>query len=229
MPMFWQEPKTADTVTVPDDVVDVAFDIACRCLPVDHAYALQQGLRQALPWLSDDPRVGIHPIHVAESGNGWMRPENPQDLLHLSRRTKLMLRIPKERLDDTRKLSGHTLDVAGHELRVDKSTVRLLLPISTVFSRYIVAVPGQDETQFLHNMAAQLRELGIKPKKMLCGRESRIVTPENSIHARSVMLAELSLDESIQLQLRGLGLHRQLGCGLFIGHKDIAAVKQEAG
>lgn len=227
--MYWEEEKPTETFAVPDDVVDLAFDIVCRALPVDHAYALSQAVLAELPWLADEPAAGVHPIHVAESGNGWMRPENPQDLLHLSRRTKLLLRIPKARVDAARALGGKTLDVDGHALVVGKANVRPLVAIGTVFSRYVIMPTAADETAFIERSVRALRELGIKPKKLLCGREIQIAVPGDTLHARSMMLADLTLDESIQLQLHGVGPRRRLGCGLFIGHKDIDAVKQKTG
>lgn len=227
--MYWEEEKPTETFAVPDDVVDLAFDIVCRALPVDHAYALSQAVLAELPWLADEANAGVHPIHVAESGNGWMRPENPDDLLHLSRRTKLLLRLPKARVDAARALSGKTLNVRGHALEIGKANVRPLVAIGTVFSRYVV-IPGvSDETAFIEQSVHALRALGIKPKKLLCGREIQIAVPGETLQARSIMLADLSLEESIELQLRGLGPRRQLGCGLFIGHKDIDAVKQKTG
>ncbi len=41
------------------------------------------------------------------------------------------------------------------------------------------------------------------------------------------MVADLTVEESITLQQRGLGAGRKLGCGLFIPHKAIAAMKAE--
>lgn len=227
--MYWEEEKPTETFTVPDDVVDLAFDIVCRALPVDHAYALSQAVLAQLPWLADEANAGVHPIHVAESGNGWMRPENPDDLLHLSRRTKLLVRLPKARVDAARGLSGKTLDVRGHQLTVGKASVRPLVAIGTVFSRHVVISGASDETAFIEQSVQALRALGIKPKKLLCGREIPIALPNETLRTRSIMLADLSLEESINLQLRGLGPRRQLGCGLFIGHKDIDAVKQKTG
>jgi hypothetical protein len=49
-----------------------------------------------------------------------MRPENAGDLLCLSRRTKLVLRVPRGRIDAAQVLVGRQLDVAGHALRVEK-------------------------------------------------------------------------------------------------------------
>lgn len=197
------------------------YGIECRALPVDHAWPLSRAVTDALPWLKDDPRAGVHTIHVAESGNGWMRPGNPDDLLQLSRRTKLILRLPTERLTDARALTGRTLDVDGHRLTVGEVSERPLSDLTTIFSRYIVAGEAESEEGFLKAMHATLRAMGITPKKMLCGIEHRIRTPDGPLRTRSLMLAELSPDESRRLQEQGLGTFRYLGCGLFLPHKGI--------
>jgi hypothetical protein len=61
---------------------------------------------------------------------------------------------------------------------------------------------------------------------MLCGMERVIATPDRKIQARSLMLADLAVEESVRLQQRGLGPGRTLGCGLFLPHKDINEVRQ---
>ena len=79
--MYWPEDNDKVAVNVPDDIVDLAFAIDCRHLPVDHAHALSQALLRALPWLYTEDQVGIHLIHGAESGHGWQRPgEGAQQL-----------------------------------------------------------------------------------------------------------------------------------------------------
>jgi CRISPR-associated protein Cas6 len=223
--MFWQE-SHEEVRGVPDDVVDVVYQIDCRALPVDHAWALSQAVRTVLPWLEDEPFAGVHPIHVADSGNGWMRPTNAGDLLCLSRRTKLVLRLPRQRIEAAQALVGRQLDVAGHALRVDQSTLRPLSPITTIFSRYVVSAEGMDETAFLQNAVRELDALVVRPKKMLCGLEKVIATPDRPVHTRSLMITDLTQQESVALQQHGLGPLRHLGCGLFIPHKDIKELKQ---
>ena len=224
--MYWQEENKDERYVVPDDVVDLVFQIECRALPVDHAWALSQAVRAALPWLEQEPTAGVHPIHVAESGNGWVRPEHAGDLLCVSRRTKLVLRVPRPRVDDARALTGRQLDVAGHALRVGPAALRPLSALTTVFSRYVVSADGLDESAFLQATLRELQLFGVRPKKMLCGLEKTIATPAQPVHTRSLMLASLTQDESITLQQRGLGPRRLLGCGLFIPHKDIREVGQ---
>jgi len=223
--MFWQETHE-EVHAVPDDVVDIVYQIDCRALPVDHAWALSQAVGTVLPWLEGEPSAGVHPIHVADSGNGWMRPENAGDLLCLSRRTKLVLRVPRGRIDAAHELVGRQLDVAGHALRVDKASLRPLSTITTIFSRYVVSADGLDENAFLQAAMREMTAFGVHPKKMLCGIEKVIATPDQPVHTRSLMITELSKQESVILQQRGLGPLRHLGCGLFIPHKDMKDLGQ---
>jgi CRISPR-associated protein Cas6 len=223
--MFWQESRE-EARAVPDDVVDIVYQIDCRALPVDHAWALSQAVRTVLPWLDEVPSAGVHPIHVADSGNGWMRPENAGDLLCLSRRTKLVLRVPRDRIDAAQALVGRQLDVAGHALRVEQSSLRALSAITTIFSRYVVSADGLDEAAFLQAALHEMDAFGVRPKKMLCGIEKIIATPGQPVHTRSLMLTELNQHESVTLQQRGLGPLRHLGCGLFIPHKDMRDLRQ---
>lgn len=224
--MFWQETEKPQVTGIPDDVVDVAFQIACRTLPVDHAWALSQAVRAVLPWIVDEPAAGVHTIHVADSGNGWMRPEGAGDLLYLSRRTKMVLRVPRHRIDDASALVGRTLDVAGNALRIEKAAIRPLVAIAAIFSRYVVSEAGQDENTFLSAAVGEITAMGIKPRKLLCGIEHSLATPAGPVRTRSLMIADLSPPESVLLQQRGLGPRRELGCGLFLPHKDIKELKQ---
>lgn len=224
--MFWEEdgPKTE---RLPDDTVDLLFSIDCRELPVDHAHDLSRALLRALPWLADEERAAVHLIHVAGSQNGWERPDPGQgQKLCISKRTKFTLRIPLERLEQAQALTGTELEIGGHPLRVGGSKVRPLSKLGTIFSRYLVSHPGEDENAFMQRMAGELREMGIPVKKALCGKETLLQTPDGPVHTRSLLLADLSPEHSLQLQRFGLGPHRLMGCGIFLPHKGIEPVKK---
>ncbi len=225
--MYWSE-DTDDKqeVVVPTNVLDVVYSISCKCIPMEHAHALSEALQQALPWLAEEETAGIHQVYGAESGNGWERPDT--DVLYLSRRQKLILRLPKERLEDAKSLSGETLDIEGYTLKVgDLLTTRKLSDLPTLFARHVLGEDGQTEEEFLAQAVRQLEALGIKVKKMMCGKEGVIHLPDSTLHTRSLMLADLELEESVKLQEVGLGSGRKLGCGLFLPQKGIKAVKPD--
>jgi len=227
--MFWPETPKQEAAVIPDEVTDIAYQIRCQTLPVDHAWALSQAVRAVLPWLESEPGAGVHTIHVADSGNGWMRPAGADDLLHLSRRTKLQLRVPRHRIDDAMRLIGQVLDVAGHAMTIDKAALKPLSSLTTIFSRYVVSAAGQDENAFLAAQVRELEGMGIQPKRMLCGIEHRLATPDGPVRTRSLMIADLSPPESVRIQQRGLGPLRLLGCGLFLPHKDIKELNPPQG
>ncbi len=223
--MFWQEEEDTATIGIPDDIVDVLFALECRSIPVDHVHALSRALLAAVPWL-DAPDCGIHSIHVAGSQNGWERPAHggEQHLL-LSRRTKLSIRVPEAKVDALRAaLEGRTLDVAGASLAIGAGKPRALGKEATLFSRYVAGPAGVDEETFLRWAVDALGELDIRVRKALCGKTTPLATPDGPIETRSLMLADLSQEDSLRLQQQGLGPHRAMGCGLFIPHKGIEAV-----
>ena len=227
--MFWSEDDNAVAeFSVPDDIVDLAFKVSCRVLPMDHAYELSQRLHEALPWFGEEQGAGVHLIHGAASGNGWYRPEETAGaLLHLSRRARLRLRLPHHRLDDARELSGQTLHIAGHALQLGDSEVHLLNPLPTLFSRYVITREAVDEEEFLQTALVQLKRLDIDCRKLLCGTTHTFDFPDGRVFTRSLMVADLDPEHSVKLQQAGLGEGRKIGCGLFIPHKGIKPVKQE--
>lgn len=229
--MFWEEKKDENAAfTVPDDVVDMVYNIRCRSVPLDHAFSFSQAVCTALDWMEDEALAGVHLIHGAESGNGWMRPEDSKNqLLHLSRRSRMMLRVPKHRIEAAQSLTGKTLDIEGHKLEVCDAHVKLFSTQSTQFARYVVVPAGidrDDENAFMAYGAEQLRDLGIRVRKLLCGRTHSIHHPDGDLFTRSMMLADLEVEEAVTLQQQGIGTHKNLGCGLFIPHKGIKAVHE---
>ncbi len=229
--MFWQDDDDATEPNGADDVVDVLFALQCRALPVDHAYALSRALLEAVPWLAT-AEAAIHTIHVAGSQNGWERPSHSVDEeLLLSRRTKLSIRVPEERVADLKHaLEGHTYRIGDSKLSVGTGKPRRLSKETTLFARYVSAPAdldpaGLDEDAFLRWAAETLKaQLDVRVRKALCGKQTDLSTPDGPIATRSLLLADLKPEESLRLQQQGLGPHRLMGCGIFIPHKGIDAV-----
>ncbi len=228
--MYWQEEKQQTEYQVPDDIIDLLFDIECRELAVDHAYPLSQALLQTLPLLSENKQVAIHNIHLAGSQNGWERPdpELGQKLMP-SRRTKLTIRLPKTlKTQVSDKLNGVSINVAGDIIKIGKAKPKLLSKQGTLFSRQIILKTGEAENEqaFLSRMVETLAAHNINVKKALCGITQTINGPEGIQPTRSLMLADLHMEEAVKLQQHGIGEHGYMGCGIFIPHKGIDAVKQ---
>ena len=224
--MFWEEDEDKSIpYEVPDTVFDLSFAIQCKSLPIHHAWQLSEEILTHLPWMRDNKFAGIHQIHVAESNNGWLRPDEDDALLYPSRRTKLTLRIPSDTFEEASSLCGKTLNINSHAIKIGKSKKKPFSNSSVIFSRYILTHADEDENQFLTRIAREIKvKTNFNIKKMLCGKSHEIQTPEGKLPTRHLMIADLDSDTSIKIQQHGLGEGRILGCGLFLPHKGIKSL-----
>jgi CRISPR-associated protein Cas6 len=204
-------------VTLPtanhDTVVEAVFPLEGKTLPRDHAQALQHALTRQLPWLHEDAGAGIHPLRLVAG---------PESLAMLSQRTRLILRVNANRLDELKAMAGVQLDVAGHALRLGAVHLRTLQPLATLYA-YRVAADSADETRFMAGMEAELAALAIAGERV-CGKRQSMQVGGREMTTFSMMLHALVPEQSLRLQQHGLGPHRLLGCGLFVPHKSAAAV-----
>lgn len=220
--MYWQEDIKEEHFTVPDKIQDAVFNIQCKVLPIDHSYLLSKALLNVLPWLKD-VNTGIHDIGVAD-GNGWEQ-NRETGFFYPSRRSKLILRLPKERLTDLKPLINKTLKIGDYKLKVTKQLKsKPMSDMQVLFAKNVACKEELNEEEFLKNSFNQLMEIGIHAKKMMAGLERNISTSGGNIHTRSLMLASLTKSESVILQEQGIGGYRLLGCGIFIPQKDIDSV-----
>jgi CRISPR-associated protein Cas6 len=194
-------------------VVDMVFPLAGHSLPRDHAQALQQALLQALPWLLEEPQAGVHPVKLVSGSEG-------QALL--SQRTRLLLRLPRERVAAAQALAGRMIEVGGSTLQLGTPHVRELLPHATLYA-HAVAAPGADEGAFMQAVAGELQFLAVRTQTV-CGKRHSRQLQGQTLTTFSLMLHALSQPDSLRLQETGLGPHRLLGCGIFVPHKSAAAV-----
>jgi CRISPR-associated protein Cas6 len=192
-------------------MVDVAFALQGRFLPREHRFELAAALARRLPWLGQSSGAGMHRLNVAAGGG-------PMALL--SNRTRLTLRVPRDRADETAALSGSELVCGPATVRLGAAQVRELLPWGTLYS-HVVAAEDDDENAFLLAVGEQLEALGVRARA-ICGRHQTI--EGGALHGYSLMLDGLSARDALRLLEMGLGRHRHLGCGMFVPHKSAAAV-----
>ncbi|MDH5471588.1 MAG: type I-MYXAN CRISPR-associated protein Cas6/Cmx6 [Gammaproteobacteria bacterium] len=226
MSLFWHEEDDKYEFQLPDTIVDLSFNIDCKKIGLDHAYDLSVALSSALPWLMDEEDAGVHLIHGASSGNGWVRPEESgdEDFIYLSHRARMQLRVPRERIADTQILTGQVLDVGGYRVSVGKSQIKPLTTMGTLFARYIQVEQDETEDLFLERVVNEMRSYDISVKKVLCGIDHEFRLPEGKVKTISLMVADLDPKDAFTLQHKGLGAGRKMGFGLFIPHKGIKPV-----
>lgn len=192
---------------------DIQFGLKGNALPLDHAWALYQGLLSIAPWLADEEILGIHPIQGADTGGGEMI---------LNHRAKLVVRSPAARLADLEKLSGQPFRVNSHTLTLGKSKIKPLTQHTPLYA-HTVCTGSEDEQTFTHDILRELDAMNITTR-FICGRPQKFFDGGKIATGYSLMLHGLPIEHAIRVQQQGLGLHRKLGCGIFIPHKSITAV-----
>ena len=197
----------------PPSRVDVAFPLQGRALPRDHRLALAQAVAQLVPWLADDPHAAVHPVKLVQ-GSG--------EPALLSARSRLTLRVARERSAELHALAGSSLHVAGHEIVLGEPQLRELLPHTTLYA-YFVDAGEADEAGFLDAVGAELQQLDVSCHRV-CGREQEWRGPQRPLHGFSLMLHGLRAAAALRVLEQGLGAHRLMGCGVFVPHKSAAAV-----
>jgi len=194
------------------DMVDVAFSLRGDTIPADHGWQLFRLLAERLDWLAAEPGAGVHPIRGARAVAGE---------IHLGARARLMLRLPRPRVQQAFELEGSRFDL-GDGIEVGGARLRSLLPHGTLYSQF-VTTGTSDEVRFQSEIDAELQAAGIACK-VICGRARSAHAGDADIVGFSLMLHELSPEQSLCVQATGLGAARKLGCGLFVPHKSAAAV-----
>lgn len=192
---------------------EVVFQLSGSSLPRDHAPALAAALCAQWPWLAKEAHVGVHPLRLV-AGNG--------DTAFISARTRLWLRVPEARATDLLAQSGVDLQVLGHALRLEGPHIRELVPHSTVYAHRVRTASAQ-EADFMAMVNATLADLGIMGQRV-CGRYQLMGDVQAPRHAFSLMLHDLTPEQSLRVQQFGVGPDRLWGYGLFVPHKSAAAV-----
>jgi CRISPR-associated protein Cas6 len=195
-----------------DNAVDFAFAVSGERIGRDYAGGLYRALAAALPWLDDEPLAGIHP----------MRGLTPcADGLMVGGRTRLVVRAPARRAADCERLQGAHIEVPA-PLTLGRVSVRELLAYPVLHAKFVVT-GAEEEADFVADVQRGVAELKVDCA-MIVGRRGELNVGGQRLVGFSLMLHGLTAAESLHVQERGLGLHRKLGCGLFVPHKSIAAV-----
>jgi CRISPR-associated protein Cas6 len=227
--MFWSEDDKVEKKISSTQITDVSIQLLCSQLPGDHIYLLTSEIVKILPWLINEPRIAIQQIYIPASGNGWQRNEHSTDnLLHLSKRTRLKIRLPIKYIDKIQQLSGKEIVVAGYPVKFGNIKSAKIAASEILVSRFVfIPDTEEDEDKFLTLAYQQFKQNNISVKKMLCGKTAQFNFNNQMILTRSLMLADLSTEDSIKIQETGVGDFYLYGCGVFIPQKGIKAINND--
>ncbi len=201
-----------EVMDVDTPMTDVVFDLEGTSVPEEYPFELWSEISGLLPWLKDIKNAGILPLRGSASGNRTL----------LSRRTKLILRVPQTRVTDTLKLAGQKINIDGNTLVVGKGKERELQAATTLHAYMVESSLG--EVEFLNDMKKQLESMNVSCN-LICDKYRQIKAEKQSLSGFGLVLHDLKPQPSLQMQRTGLGLARQFGCGIFVPFKAITGLE----
>ena len=197
-------------------VVDLSFRlVATSPIPADHGYPLYSCLSRILPEIHQRNPLAIHPIRGRLVGDR---------LMSLIPQSRLAIRTPHEQVPDLIPLAGKVLSLGTTRLQLGSPEVRALVAAPALRSRLVVikikeAPSAADLTPDLFTAALrrQLATLGVSSEiDLRLGKRRSLRIKGKEVVGYEVMLAQLSPEESLTIQERGLGGRHRMGCGVFV-------------
>lgn len=205
------QPATKGTKTEDQNMIDVVFDLSGSSVPDGYPFILWSEVVRCLPWLKDLENAGIHPLRGSVSGDNTL----------LSKRTKLILRVPTEYANQSAGLSGQQLKIGESMLLVGNSKVRQLLAATTLHAHIVESNLG--EIEFLAEMKEKLQSMNI-PCNLICDKQRKVRGVTQTLTGFGLVLHDLKPLPSLQIQRNGLGGARHFGCGIFVPFKAISGL-----
>lgn len=141
----------------------------------------------------------------------------------LNHRTQLVIRADKSRVAELQSLSGRSIRLGNSTLTLGAARLKPITLHTPLYS-HCVTTGSADEDTFNADVIRELDRIEIDTR-FICGRRQTIRVGSSEIYGYSLMLHDIPIEHAIQVQETGLGLHRRLGCGIFIPHKSIKALE----
>jgi len=209
-----RETECAIAAAALPEMVDIAFTLAGENLPPGFEWPLFREIARLVPWILKAPRAGILPIRG---------PRTPEGGVMITHRTRLVARLPRDRVCSASALERATLRVGGTTLTVGEGTFRKHLATPTLYSPRVTTGEA-DEARFTAVIEEEIAALGVSGR-IICGRRVQVQLEEGPATAFPVAVHDLRDVDSLLLQRAGLGRGQPVGCGLLIPHKTIVAAE----
>ena len=201
-------------------VVNLRYRLIGGAISRDHAAALHAAVVKAVPAVRADRTLGLLPLYGRLGG---------KRRLEFSRANLLLVRADVCRVPALLKLAGRHLEVGEQVVRLGCPAVHDLEPVECLYSRLVVlASANVDPAVFLRaaQRALDRAEVSGKAQLVACpGNSPQYVRGtvrfrNRSVNGFALLVAPLSSEHSLRLQEVGLGLHRALGCGIFVPNRE---------
>ena len=211
---IFREERHEDIEIIQNPYIELAFPVMGKNLAIDHGYQLYSALKDRLTQLKDWNDISIKTI----SGKLDRHKRNE---INLTARSKLLIRLPAEKIPFVYFFSGKSLTIGKHKIRLGIPEMNFLQPKSKMRSHIVIIRGYEQPDPFLIAAQNQLNELKIQGKIQLITTKDgtpkrKTIKVTQTLVGFGVEISNLSESDSIILQEKGLGGKPKMGCGVFV-------------
>lgn len=198
--------------------VELSFGVVGETLPADMGYGLYSAVTHLCPEIHQQSGISIQTI------TGF---PDKQGKIYLSDNSRLRVRLPVDKIPLLYRLAGKSLKIGVHQIRLGIPKVFMLQPIAKLRSRIVVIKGFQEPKSFLEAAKRQLEALEISgttiiPSNLTGDPDRKVIKIKcYSIVGFGIEISDLNEEDSIKLQMIGLGGKRRMGCGIFVPGGDV--------
>ncbi|MGK7952256.1 MAG: type I-MYXAN CRISPR-associated protein Cas6/Cmx6 [Xenococcaceae cyanobacterium] len=194
--------------------IELAFPVMGQKLSIDHGYQLYSALKYRLMQLKDWNDISIKTI----SGKLDRYKRNE---INLTDRSKLLIRLPADKIPFVYPFSGKFLTIGKHKIRLGIPEMNFLQPKSKMRSHIVVIKNYQEPDPFFRAAQRQLDELNIQAEiKLIANQEGipkrKTIKVNQTLVGFGVEITNLGEEDSLTLLEKGLGGKQKMGCGVFV-------------
>lgn len=197
------------------NIIEVKLPITGISISADHGYHLYSALSRLSP--------DFHTLeNLAICGISGI-PDKFRTL-HLNNSSKLRIRIDSSNFPLILKLAGKSISLGNSKIRFGIPQAFILKPHKNLYSRLVTVKGFMSQIEFKDSIIKKLEALGILQEPILFQKDindypirKTVRIKDKEIVGYPVLITNLSPDESILLQEKGLGGRRKMGCGSFVG------------
>ena len=213
------------TPTLTDAIpyVDLSFSVRGKSLPIDHGYGLFSALAH---WEQE--------LHHLESMSITAITGTPieQGMMQLTDRSRLLIRLPVEKVPLVYPLGGKSLTICKHKIRFGIPQMDFLQPAQRLRSHLVVIKGYQEPESFLEAAQRHLEQLRIQGNLRILtkadgtAKRKTIKIKRFTVIGFGLEVTQLSDEDSLTLQRKGIGGKHKMGCGVFVPVKERRRAEQ---
>jgi CRISPR-associated protein Cas6 len=212
MVLIENKPNTQELLNVP--YVELSFGVIGETLPADHGYGLYSAIVHLCPEIHELDGVSIQTIPGKPDHQGKIS-------LHAQSRFRVRLPYDSQLISLLLPLAGQHFRIGNHEIQLGIPQMAPIQPATMLRSRLVTIKKFQEPEPFLAAVQRQLATLEIEATAEIpTNRKGELDRKTIKIKTYSVVgfgvyITDLNEQDSMKIQIYGLGGKHRMGCGIF--------------